>query len=122
MKPKIRPIFSEQSEIRMGSRFNHAYLDLEGDWVPDLPRDGWQDLYAYSGDGKILALIRWETEDNEPGFRVVMIDLQRKTVEETERIPGCCRTLEWSRQGVRSQHMTGPLGLSIYERKGRKVI
>jgi hypothetical protein len=99
MKPKISPTFSGQCEIRMGSPFNHAYLKLEGKWVPDLPKDGWQDIYAHSDNGNILALVRWDTENNEPGFRLVMIDTKRKAVEETDRIPGCCESLEWRGAG-----------------------
>ena len=96
MKPKINPVFIGCGEIRMGPPYNHAYLDLEGDWVPDLPRDGWQDLFAHSHDGEILALVRWDPDNNKPGFRLVVIDAEKKTVEESERIPGCCDTLEWS--------------------------
>lgn len=59
MKPKIQPIFSGLSEIRMGSPFKCADLELMGEWVPNLPHNGWQDIYAHSENGKILALVRW---------------------------------------------------------------
>lgn len=100
MKPKIQPTFSGLSEIGMGSPFRCADLELEGDWVPDLPRDGWQDIYAHSENGKILALVRWDIDkSNEPGFRLVMVDAQRKAVEETERIQGCCESVKWETSG-----------------------
>ena len=88
----------------MGSLFNVADLELlqlSGDWMPDLPPDGWQDVYAHSTDGNILGLIRWDTENNEPGFHLVMIDAKRKTMEETERITGCCESLEWATSGFK---------------------
>jgi hypothetical protein len=95
MKPLLRPLFSGQTEIRMGSPFRIAHMRLEGDWVPDLPEGAWQDLYAHSDNGKMTALIRWDIPNNEPGFRLVIIDVQHKTVDESERIPGCCESLEW---------------------------
>ena len=104
MRPKIQPNFSGKSEIRMGSPFNVADLELlqlAGNWMPDLPPYDWQDICAHSKDGNILGLIRWDTEDNEPGFHLVMIDAKRKTVEETERIMGCCESLEWVTSGFK---------------------
>ncbi len=88
--------------MRMGSPFNHACLDLEGDWTPDLPRDGWQDLYAQSDDGNIIALVEWDVGENgDPGFRIVMVNAPRHTVEKSERIRGCCEDLEWTINGFK---------------------
>jgi len=57
MVPKITPVFSEQCEIRMGSPFNHAHLMLQGTWVPELPGDGWQDVFAHNDDGTLLSCL-----------------------------------------------------------------
>ena len=100
MKPKITIQFNEQSEIRMGSPFKCAELKLHGAWVPDLPRDGWQDMHCHSDNGNILCLVKWDIDtNNDPGFRLVMIDAKNRTVEETERISGCCESLEWLTAG-----------------------
>ena len=110
MRPKIQPVFSGQSEMRMGSPFNHANLNLEGDWVPDLPSDGWQDVYAQSDDGNIIALVQWDVgPQGEPGFRLVIVDADRRTVEKSDRIKGCCEDIEWTSSGFK-YHTFGYIG------------
>ena len=68
---------------------------LKGEWVPDLPTADWQDLVSISNDGRYVALVRWYTPDNQPGFRVFTIDLRERTVKKTRRIKGCCEAVWW---------------------------
>jgi len=42
-----------------------------------------------------VALVRWETPGNQPGFRIVVIDGVARTVETSERFLGCCEALAW---------------------------
>lgn len=76
-------------------------LELIGDWVPLLPLDGWQDVVAHSTTGRELALIRWDLGPRgEPGFRVLVIDLDRRLVHRAPRIDGCCEKMWWSDAGA----------------------
>jgi len=87
--------FLNSHEIRMGSPYQICSLQLEGEWTPDLEERGWQPLYSRSPDGRYLGLVEWDTADNTPGFRVILIDENQKTVEASQRIPGCCESLMW---------------------------
>ena len=87
--------FSGCHEIRMGSPYQMCRLHLSGEWTPDLEEYGWQPLYSRSPDGRYLALVEWNTAENLPGFRIVLIDEKRKSVEWSQRILGCCESLAW---------------------------
>ena len=92
---KLIPVFSCVSEIRMGSPYRLAEMELQGNWIPELPKTGWQDLFAESVNGRYLGLVAWMTENNEPGFKLVVIDKREQVVRESQRIPGCCQSLSW---------------------------
>lgn len=92
--------FEDQGEIRMGSPHHVYSLELEGDWVPDLPKHDWQNLFVRSPDGRYLALTRWETTGNSPGFSVVLIDTFTRTYFQSAVIMGICTKIEWSPEGV----------------------
>ncbi len=79
----------------MGSPYNVADLTLDGEWVPRLPEEDWQDLAAQSADGRYVGLIAWDNLNNTPGFRVYTIDTAEKTFTSSNRIHGCCQKLEW---------------------------
>jgi len=87
--------FVDCSEIRMGSPFGVCAVVLTGKWVPDVPRDGWQNLSATSPDGRFSALLRWDTPHNDPGFKIAIIDSIGQTVDWSERHPGCCESIAW---------------------------
>jgi len=87
--------FVDLSEIRMGSPYNVCKLHLSGSWIPDLPGTDWQDLQACWDGGTLVALVRWDTPGNRPGFRIWVLDGREKTVWTSDRYPGCCRNLEW---------------------------
>jgi hypothetical protein len=95
---KILVSFSNQCEIRMGSPFNVATVEMSGSWKPDIPTDGWQDISAQSPDGRYVGLIFWDTPNNEPGFKVYTIDTVEKTISISNRIRGCCQYLEWKEE------------------------
>ena len=95
---KITPNFTNIFEIRMGSPFNCCELSLSGNWVPELPKEGWQDKFAHDPSGRYLALILWDNSENSnPGFCVVVIDSKEKKVEKKQRIEGCCKLIEWNK-------------------------
>ncbi len=89
----LQPLFLNAMEIRMGSPFRCADLTLEGTWTPKLPDYDWQDVFAESDNGRFLALVAWDTTNNEPGFRIVVIDKKNKSVRISKRIAGCCKSL-----------------------------
>ena len=93
--------FSNAMEIRMGSPYRCADLELQGEWVPELPDADWLNLIAESDNGRYLALVAWDiADDNDPGFRLFVIDKKEKAVRQSGRIQGCCRTLEVTDSGV----------------------
>ena len=87
--------FRNRGEIRMGSPFNLYSIKLEGEWVPDLPKDDWQNTHTRSPDGRYLVLTSWETTGNWPGFYLVLIDTAKKSYVRTDVFNGCCTKLEW---------------------------
>ena len=102
MKRALMPRFSNYAEIRMGSPYQSCKLTLEGPWVPELPDRAWQDIWAYDPKGRFLAFIAWDIDqDNEPGFRVLVIDTKSKTTTESLRFAGCCNSIQWSSTGFR---------------------
>jgi hypothetical protein len=96
----LEPVFTNAMEIRMGSPYRCADLTLTGTWVPELPDYDWQDVTGESENGRFLALVAWETADNQPGFRIVMIDKKDKAVRQSKRIAGCCKSVAVSASGV----------------------
>lgn len=96
----LEPTFSKCSEIRMGSPYSCCKLQLEGRWVPKLTTDGWQNLWAKSQNGRLLALVAWAiNKKNEPGFRIVVIDSKTKKVHKGKRVSGCCKSIAWTGTG-----------------------
>lgn len=84
----------------MGSPHQACRISFTGGWVPELDlRWSWIPLQAYSNDGKILALAKWDILGNSPGFRIVVIDEGQRTVKQSKRISGCCESLAWE-QGL----------------------
>ena len=79
----------------MGSPFNICRIKVSGDWVPELPVTDWQDVAARRDDGEALALVRWDTPGNVPGFHIVVLDAARRRVRTSRRFPGCCQGLRW---------------------------
>jgi hypothetical protein len=87
MESNIKIIFSNRREIRMGSPYMIADLNLVGLQM-ELPQACWQDKFAISNDNKHIALISFNLSGNEPGFEIYIIDTDKKTITKTERISG----------------------------------
>ncbi len=64
------------SEIRMGSPYSHCDIELAGFDKIKLPKSGWQDKFAWTDDSKKLVLIKWDFENNDPGFHLFHIDIE----------------------------------------------
>lgn len=84
----------------MGSPYSCCDIVLSGEWIPSLGKRSWQPVHAYNPDGNILVLVEWQIVNNNPGFRLVVIDEQRRTIQEHARISGCCESLTWTVDGV----------------------
>jgi hypothetical protein len=91
--------FSNCHEVRMGSPYQIGSLRLEGDWTPHLKERGWQPLLSRSPDERYLCLVEWDTTENRPGFRIVLVDEKQQSVEVSRVILGCCESLTWG-EGV----------------------
>lgn len=91
----IKVSFLNIEEIRMGSPWSVCKLNLEGEWVPELPEGDWQDITASSPDMRYCALVRWNVEGNWPGFNVYIIDTDKQTVTANDRILGFCKDIRW---------------------------
>lgn len=97
MTRQLEVKFKNVREIRMGSPYRLCEIEFTGKWIPPLPAEDWQDLAARSPDGRYLALIRWNTEGNTPGFHVIRIDTKKKVYHKTKRILGLCREITWEK-------------------------
>lgn len=87
MKNKLKVIFSNRREIRMGSPYMRADLKIEGlDIV--IPDACWQDKFAISVNKKFMALVSFDLSYNKPGFKIYIIDTDNKTITKTKRIFG----------------------------------
>jgi hypothetical protein len=100
--------FSRCHEVRMGSPYRICSLHLRGEWTPDLGERGWQPLYCSSLDGTYLALVEWDIADNMPGFRVVLVDEKRKSVESSPRILGYDSAVERQFIGMNPMRYLSP--------------
>ena len=100
---KITVQFDDLQEVAMGSPHKSATLRLDGKWIPNLPEANWQDLHAQNDSGRYHALVRWDNSGNSPGFRVVVLDVQKKTVVQSDPIEGCCSALKWTGTGFSFQ-------------------
>jgi hypothetical protein len=80
----------------MGSPYMLCDVFFRGEWIPPLPREDWQNLKAYSPDKRYLALVKWNTLGNVPGFHVVRIDTHKRKYHKTRRIFGLCKKLYWA--------------------------
>ncbi len=101
----IRVRFLGCGEIRMGSPYSTCRVRLTGEWVPELPGQGddFQNLKAWSPDRRFLALVRWATGSNLPGFKVVIISLESRSVTQSRRRKGCCQSIRWEDGAFRFQ-------------------
>jgi hypothetical protein len=119
----IRVRFVNPVEIRMGSPYCACRVHLSGAWVPDLPNagDGFQNLRAWSPDGRHLGLVQWEIRKNDPGFRIVIIAVRQRRVLISPRVAGCCESLKWDGRGFKYQALVIRKGQIAVTRASRDV-
>jgi hypothetical protein len=70
----------------------------------------WQDLYAESPRGSLLALSAWLVEYDQPGFRIYVINIKTHDFKFTGRIPGFCKSLSWDENRFIWESSDGALG------------
>lgn len=75
-------------EVRMGSPYNNCDIELIGFEKLKLPKAGWQDKYAWSEDSKNLLLIKWNFQNNVPGFHLFLINTETGQTKESPRFTG----------------------------------
>jgi hypothetical protein len=85
--------FKDPTDIRMSSPYNVAKVDLKGNFVPDFPKDSFQDKGVISHDRKTCYLIQWVVIKNSPGFRVWRINEDEESVLKSDYFEGCCRDI-----------------------------
>ena len=89
--------FLNSQEVRMGSPHNICDLEITGEWIPELPKEDWQDITASSPDNRFVGLVAWDvSEDNQPGFKIYCVDTLERSFTVSDRINGCCWGIEWS--------------------------
>ena len=75
-------------EVRMGSPYNLCNIELIGGPKITLPQTGWQDIYAWTDDSKKLVLVKWNFENNDPGFHLFLVYEENGKTLESPRIFG----------------------------------
>jgi len=88
-------------EVRMGSPYNHCDIELAGFDKVKLPKTGWQDKYAWSDDSKKLVLIKWDFENNFPGFHLFLIDIETGQTRESPRLFGLPKNISINGEKVK---------------------
>jgi hypothetical protein len=95
--------FRDWGELRMGSPYNVYSVTFTGDWqpdlqasnLPDLAQASWANLYAVSDDRRYHGLILWDMEGNTSGFRVVIFDTQKRSIDVSDRYRGLPDNFQW---------------------------
>ena len=80
--------FTSINEVRMGSPYNSCNIEFVGFDKLKLPEVGWQDKFAWTNDSKKLILIKWDFENNIPGFHLFLIETETGITKESERLMG----------------------------------
>ena len=91
--------FVNPGEIRMGSPFNIADIELSGDFVPKLDGFEFQDKGCVNVSGDKVLLVQWVIEKNEPGFKIWLVSAVDKTIRITDRFSGCCEGVRFLNNG-----------------------
>lgn len=89
----IKVITSNQIEVRMGSPYNVCDIEVEGVDI-QIPKSGWQDIYTFSNEKQLLILVRWNLDENLPGFNCYFIKLPTGHKTISKRIEGIVTDIE----------------------------
>lgn len=93
--------FDVLGEIRMGSPYNGANVKLTGDYIPALGDFTFQDISLVSENGRTCYLVQWAI-DKDPGYIVWKVDADNKTLTKSNRIEGCCDSLYFDNESVKT--------------------
>jgi hypothetical protein len=85
--------FSNRREIRMGSPHNVCDINIKPNNYIELPNYDWQDIGTISKDKKFVCFVAWDIKDNNPGFRLIIINTKSKIIKESERKNGICESI-----------------------------
>ncbi len=88
MTPPFEIQFDNIVEIRMGSPYNACAISFRGADTIKIPAATWQDKYAWSSGFTKLALVKWDFDNNDPGFKLFIIELASGKALESPRISG----------------------------------
>ncbi|HEY4617670.1 MAG TPA: hypothetical protein VIH09_05700 [Flavobacterium sp.] len=93
MEGKIKITFKNRNEITMGSPYNLAEIEISGIEL-NLPKFSWQDKYAISKNKKFITLVYFDFVENEPGFKIYIIDLEKGKSKSSKRLIGLLNKIE----------------------------
>lgn len=96
MTANTRPFeikFVSVREIRIGSLYNGCDIKLIGQTIIKLEAAWWQDKFAWSDDNNYLVLIKWNLDNNDPGFHFVIFNTRTGISHTSERIMGMVNSL-----------------------------
>lgn len=85
--------FKNITEVRMGSPFNIAEVELTGNYIPDFSQFTFQDIGLIDPSEDLAYLVQWDIQNNQPGFRVWRISSTKRNIYKTDRFDGCCKKL-----------------------------
>ena len=88
--------FHHISEVRMGSPYNTAQIEVKRGYFPTLLKSRigfFQDKAVISNGGNTLFLVIWETHQGDPFFKVLKVSDQERKVYASSKISGCCKSL-----------------------------
>ena len=115
--------FRDISEIRMGSPFNKAVVTLTGSFIPSLEGHEFQDVGVVFDHGERCALCQWDLVENEPRFKIWIIDQKSKGVSISQPIDGACISIEqlngeltiktWSFDALSKKGITRDLAIKL---------
>ncbi len=107
----MRVRFVDVCEIRMGSPYNGCSLKIDADWDPKLENSEYQNVVCYGPASRFVGLVQWSiSEDNNPGFQIVILDDRERRITRSARIEGCCDGITWRDRGVHWSSSTGEEG------------
>lgn len=98
-KPLDVKIVGKSTEIRMGSPYSICILELVGTTIR-MTLEGFYNKYAWSRDNKFLILIKWDIEENEPGFQFYILNTKSGSFIISERISGFVNNLKVNNQTI----------------------
>lgn len=93
MEEEIKIKFKNKREIRMGSPYNFADIEISGIDL-NLPKFSWQDKYVISKNIKTIILVYFEFQKNEPTFKLYKIDIENGKAKSSKRILGLLNKIQ----------------------------